>query len=159
MEQIIKRTPREKMKRRLPGEKITLTTFFKAKPPQRFLLCIWGIFLDRLEECYPSEGSIHERCSEIQVFLKFEQSTCKLQSMLSRLGYVGAWFAWVKFLRRLRRSRGSKYFLHGSICYVGHNFYLGCVCQIYFYMNQTFLRGSKIFSWVRLFLRGPILIY
>ena len=49
---------------------------------------------------------------------------------------VDARFAWVKFLRRLRGLRGSKFF------YVGHNFNVGCVGQIYFCVGQNLLHGS-----------------
>ena len=45
---------------------------------------------------------------------------------------VDARFAWVKFLRRLRGLRGSKFF------YVGHNFNVGCVGQIYFCVGQIY---------------------
>ena len=54
-------------------------------------------------------------------------------------GSVGPWVAWVKFLRGLHGLRGSKYF------YVGHNFYVGCVGQIYFCVDQIFFHGSKFF--------------
>ena len=47
-------------------------------------------------------------------------------------GNVSPWVAWVNFLRELRGLRGSRYFLRGSMFYVGHNFYVGCVGQIYF---------------------------
>ena len=45
---------------------------------------------------------------------------------------VGLWVPWVKLLRELRGLRGSKYFLRESTFYVGHNFYVDCVGQIYF---------------------------
>ena len=40
--------------------------------------------------------------------------------------------------------------------YVGHNFYVICVGQIYFSVGQTFLCGSKIFC-VSLFVGGNLL--
>lgn len=54
-------------------------------------------------------------------------------------GSVGPWFVWVKFLHGLH---GSKYFLHRLTFYVGPNFYVGCVRQIYFCESQNFLHGS-----------------
>ena len=44
-----------------------------------------------------------------------------------------------------------------NIFYVGHNFYVGCVGHIYFGMGQTFLRGSKFFTWVQSFCVGQLL--
>ena len=82
--------------------------------------------------------------------LTSQYESAKLRGLHSNVGYVGprvAWVAWIKFLR-------------GSTCYVGHNFYVGCVGQIYFCMGQNFLRGSiflrvsKLFVWVKKFLRG-----
>ena len=86
----------------------------------------------------------------------------KSRGLLGNVGYVGAWVAWVtwvKFLPGLLGLRESKYFLRGSTFYVGHNFYVGCVGQIYFSMGQTFLSGSNLCC-VGLcvgqnFLRGP----
>ena len=76
-------------------------------------------------------------------------------------GSVGTWVAWVKFLRWLHGLRGSKYFLRGSKFYVGHNSYVGCVGQIYFFVGQFFLRGSKSFCLDlcvgQIFLRGSII--
>ena len=80
-------------------------------------------------------------------------------SVLNGVGYVvrwvtwvlrsvGAWVAWVEVLRGLRGLRGSICFLGGSSFYVGHNFYVGCVGQIYFCVGQNF------FVWVQYFLRG-----
>ena len=59
------------------------------------------------------------------------------------LGNVGARVAWVKLLCGLRGLRGSKYFLRGSTFYVGHNFYVGCVGQIF--LRGT-LHGSEFFT-------------
>ena len=91
-------------------------------------------------------------------------------------GSVGAWVAWVKFLRGLRGLRGSKYFLRGSTFYVGHDFYVDYVSQIYFcvgqfflrgskfvylglYMGQNVLHGSKFFAWVNFFVCCLTIIY
>ena len=69
---------------------------------------------------------------------------------------MGAWVAWVKSLRGLRGLRGSKYFLRGSTFYVGHNFYVGCVGQMF--LRGSFC-GSKYFSMglcvVKIFCVGP----
>ena len=61
-------------------------------------------------------------------------------------GSVGPWVEWVNFLRGLRGLRGSIYFLRGLIFYVGHNFYVGCVGQVYFCVGPDFLRGSLLGS-------------
>ena len=65
------------------------------------------------------------------------KESAKSRGLRGSVGYVGPCAAWVKILRELRGLRGSKYFLRGSTFYMGHNFYMGCVGQIYF------LRGSK----------------
>ena len=78
-------------------------------------------------------------------------------------GLVSAWVAWVNFLRRLRGLRASEYFLRGSTFYVGHNFYVGCVGQIYFCVGQFIwlglLRGSNIFTWVQNFCVGQFFFF
>ena len=76
--------------------------------------------------------------------------SAKSRGLRGNAGYVGAWIC------GLRRLGGPKYFLHGSTFYVGNNFYLGYVGQIYFFVGQFFwvdlcvgqhfLRGSKIFE-------------
>ena len=71
-------------------------------------------------------------------------------------GSVGAWVAWVKFLSRSCGLRGSNYFLRGLTFYVGHNFYVGCVGQIYFCVGQFFLRVSKIFALSNFYLLDEI---
>ena len=65
---------------------------------------------------------------------------------------MSAWVAWVKFSRGLHGLRGSKYFLRGSTFYADHNFYVGCVSQIYFSLLQNFCVGKT-------FLRGSTFIY
>ena len=50
-------------------------------------------------------------------------------------GSVGPWVAWVKILGGLPGYVGQ------NMSYVGHNFYVGCVGQIY-------LCGSIFFAWV-----------
>ena len=61
-------------------------------------------------------------------------------SVRGLLGSVGAWVAWVKFLR-------------GSTFYVGHNFYVGYVGQIYFCVGPNFF--AWVFAWVKIFYVGP----
>ena len=60
---------------------------------------------------------------------------------------MGAWVAWVKSLRGLR----------GSIFYVGHNFYVGCVGQKYFcvslFVGQIYF--SMGLCMVKIFCVGP----
>ena len=56
----------------------------------------------------------------------------------------------------MRGLRGSKYFLHGSTFYVGHNIYVGFVGQIYFCVGQHFLCELKDFLCGSKFLRGSI---
>ena len=75
---------------------------------------------------------------------KILEKSLKTESAKSRglRGNVSCVGAWVNFLRGLRRLRESKYFLRGSAFFVGHNFYVGCVSQIYFCVGQFFLRGS-----------------
>ena len=63
-------------------------------------------------------------------------------------GSVGPWVAWVNFLRGLRGLRGSRYFLRGSIFYVGHNFYVGCVGPKFF---------AWVFAWVNFYLLDAII--
>ena len=59
---------------------------------------------------------------------------------------MGCVVTWVSCVRGLH---GSKYFLRGSAFYAGHNFYMGCVGQVYFFVGQFFFQGST-------FLRGSI---
>ena len=54
--------------------------------------------------------------------------------------------AWVKLLLGLCGLHGSKYFLRRSSFYVGHNFYVVCMGQIYFLVGPIFLRGSNNFD-------------
>ena len=68
--------------------------------------------------------------------------SAKLRGLHGNVGYVGPWVAWVNFLRGLRGLCGSRYFLRWSIFYVGLDFYVGCVGQIYFCV------GPEIFVWV-----------
>ena len=77
------------------------------------------------------------------------------KSLLNCLGYMGPLIAWFIFLKGLH---GPIFYVE-CVGYVGqnnfyvcHNFYLGCVDQIYFFMTQFFLRGSKIFAWVNFYL-------
>ena len=76
--------------------------------------------------------------------------SAKSRGLRGNVGYVCAWVLWVKLLRGLRGLRGSKYFLRGSTFYVGHNFYVGCVGQIYF---------SCVFAWVKAFCVGSKIMY
>ena len=76
----------------------------------------------------------------------FDESA-KSRGLRGNVSYVGAWVAWVKFLHGLRGLRGSKYFLRGSTFYVGHNFYVRCVGQIYFCVGQIFYVGPKFLRW------------
>ena len=70
-----------------------------------------------------------------------------MRGLRGNVGYVGCVAAWIALVKLLR---GLKYLLGGSTCYVGHNFYVGCVGQIYFcvgqffYVGQHFLRELKI---------------
>ena len=50
--------------------------------------------------------------------------------------------------------RGLKYFLRGSIFYVGHNFYVGCVGQIYFCVGSEFFARVIIFCVGQFFRRA-----
>ena len=74
------------------------------------------------------------------------KESAKSRGLRGSVGYVGPCAAWVKILRGLRGLRGSKYFLRGSTFYVGHNFYMGCVGQIYFF--------AWVFAWVTIFSVG-----
>ena len=56
----------------------------------------------------------------------------------------------------LRGLRGSKYFLRGSTFYVGHNFYVGCMGQIYFCVGQFDYVRQHFICVRQNFLRGPI---
>ena len=53
-----------------------------------------------------------------------------------------AWFTWVKIFI-------------GLTFYVGHNFYVGCVVL---WLGQKFLRRSKIFPWVKIYLLDEIIL-
>ena len=58
-------------------------------------------------------------------------------------GPVCAWVTWVKILCALRGLGGSKYFLRGSTCYVGHNFtWVAWVKYIFAWAN--------FFTWVNI---------
>ena len=63
--------------------------------------------------------------------------SAKLRGLRGNVGYVGLWVAWVNFLRGLR-------VLRGSILYVCHNFYVGCVGQIHFCVGLCV--GQLIFT-------------
>ena len=69
-------------------------------------------------------------------------------SLLNCVGCVETWVTWVAWIALVK-------LLRGSTCYVGHNFYVGCVGQIYFCVGQNFLRGSiflrgsTFFAWVK----------
>ena len=41
-----------------------------------------------------------------------------------------------------------------NIFYMGHNFYVGYVSQMYFAWVQMFLHGSTLFTWVQNFCAG-----
>ena len=77
--------------------------------------------------------------------------SAKSRGLRGTMGYAVACVAWVKFLRELRGLCESKCFLLESKFYVRHNFYVGCVGQIYFCVDQHFLRGSIFFTWVNIF--------
>ena len=72
--------------------------------------------------------------------------SAKSRDLRGTMGYAVACVAWVKFLRELRGLCGSKYFLPGSKFSLCHNFYVGYVGQIYFCVDQYFLRGSIFFT-------------
>ena len=46
-----------------------------------------------------------------------------------------------------------------NIFYMGHNFYVGCVGQIYFCVSQFFLRDSKTFACVNFYLLERLCYY
>ena len=84
----------------------------------------------------------------------WKNESAKLRGLCGNVSYVGAWVAWVKFLRGLRGLRGSKYFLRGLTFYVGHNFYMGCVGQIYFCVGQFFYVGQHFLCELKFFSQG-----
>ena len=53
-------------------------------------------------------------------------------------GNVGTRVAWAKILRGWRELRGQNHILRRSTFRVGHNFYVGCVSQMYFCVGQIF---------------------
>ena len=84
----------------------------------------------------------------------WKNESAKLRGLRDNVGYVGAWVACVKFLRGLRGLRRSKYFLRGLTFYVGHNFYMGCVGQIYFCVGQFFYVGQHFLCELKFFSQG-----
>ena len=76
--------------------------------------------------------------------------SAKSRELRGNVGYVGVW---------VRGLHGSNYYvgwvgyMGQNIFYVRHNFYVGCVGQIYFCVGQNFLRGSlrgsKIYAWIK----------
>ena len=79
-----------------------------------------------------------------------------MRGLRGNVGYVGPWVAWVNFLRGLCGLRGSRYFLRGSIFYVGHNFYVGCVGQINFCVGPKF--SAWVSAWVNFYLLDAIIL-
>ena len=61
-------------------------------------------------------------------------------------GSVGTWVAWVKIYV------GCVSYVGQNIFYVGHNFYVGCVGQIYFCVGPEFF--AWVFAWVTIFCVG-----
>ena len=70
--------------------------------------------------------------------------------------------------RGLRGNVGCVSYVGQNIFYVGHNFYVGCVGQIFLCgskwfcvglcLDQNFLRGSKIFALVNFYLLDEIIL-
>ena len=88
----------------------------------------------------------------------FGRESAKLPGLRGNVGYVGAWVSGcvgqsVKFLRGLHGLHGSKYVLHGSTCYVGPNFYVGCVGHIHFCVGQFFYVGQDFLRELRFLAR------
>ena len=64
---------------------------------------------------------------------------------------------WVRGLRGLNFYVGGVGYMGKIIFYVGHNFYLGCVGQMYFCVGQNFLREFKFFG--SKFFRGSTFLW
>ena len=64
------------------------------------------------------------------------------------MGCAVTWVTWVRELRGSNFNLGCVGFLGQNIFYVGHNFYVVCVVQMYFCVGQNF------FAWVNFFYVG-----
>ena len=86
--------------------------------------------------------------------MKESAKSCRLHGNVS---YTGTWFTWVSgcvviFFMWVAWSTWVKIlFLRGSTFYVGHNFYVGCVSQLYFCVGQNSLREIIFITWVKIF--------
>ena len=72
----------------------------------------------------------------------------KSRGLCGNVSWVGPWVRWLRgtnFFCGLGDLRWSKYFLYGSTCYVGYNFYVGREGVKHFCIGQSFLHGSKFF--------------
>ena len=86
--------------------------------------------------------------------MKESAKSCRLHGNVS---YTGTWFTWVSgcvviFFMWVAWSTWVKiFFLRGSTFYVGHNFHVGCVSQLYFCVGQNSLREIIFITWVKIF--------